>query len=203
MPNLIIVAGTNGVGKSTFGHYLNRYYNLLFINTDEFYKNMFGGFYQYGVEELKKGTAAIRKLQNEYFAKQQSFAVERILYREDEIGNLISRARENGYKISLIYIGITDIELSKKRISQRVKQGGHDVDFDLIKENLDLSIQNFTAVCAKADNIILYDNSNEQHKYKRVIDIRDARVHLKIDKIPNWSKPFIDRLKMLLFEKWK
>ncbi|MDR3177543.1 MAG: zeta toxin family protein [Campylobacteraceae bacterium] len=193
MSNLIIISGTNGVGKSTFGGYLKMRNDILFINTDEFFKNMFGGFYQYSNEELKAGTMAIHNLQNRYFSKRRIFAVERILSGEKEINNLIDRAKSHSYKISLVYIGINTLELSIKRVKQRFKEGGHNVENDIIKENLDLGIKNFQTICPKVDNVILYDNTKaDSGRYKKLLDMRDKKICFQTQELPKWSRHLVE-----------
>ncbi|MDR0579666.1 MAG: zeta toxin family protein [Campylobacteraceae bacterium] len=197
MSNLIIISGTNGVGKSTFGNYLKTHYNTSFINTDEFYKNLFGSLHKYSNEELKAGTIGIRRLQNNYFNKQQNFAVERILSNEKEVNNLIDRAKSHNFKISLVYIGIDTLELSKRRIEQRFKEGGHNVKDDIIKENFNLGIQNFQKICSRVDYIVLYDNSKYGNdKYKKLLDARDGKIHFQAQEqeLHAWSKPFIESI---------
>jgi predicted ABC-type ATPase len=201
MSNLIIVSGTNGVGKSTFGNYLKTHNNTPFINTNEFFKNMFGGFYNYGDDELRAGSTAIHKLQNKYFNKKRPFAVERILNNEKEINNLIDRAKSYDFKVSLVYIGINTIELSKKRIEQRHKEGGHNVESNIIKENLVLSVQNFQKICSRVDYIILYDNSKTDKRYRKLFDARDKKIHFQEQDLPAWSKPLIETINTKVIER--
>ena len=37
-------------------------------------------------------------------------------------------ARAAGYKVNLIYVGVSDPAISMARVSERVRRGGHDVD---------------------------------------------------------------------------
>ena len=193
--NLIIIAGTNGVGKSFYGNYLNKHYDIPFINTDEFYKNLFGSLREYSHEELKTGTAGIHRLQNSFFEKKQTFAVERILNNEGEVNNLIDRAKSYNFQISLAYIGVGSIDLSKRRVEQRFFEGGHNVELELIKKNLDLSIKNFKDVSLRADNIVLYDNSKTDNKYKKLMDIREGKIHFQAKSLPIWAEPFVETIK--------
>jgi predicted ABC-type ATPase len=156
---------------------------------------MFGGFYKYSNDELKTGTIAIHNLQNKYFNEKRVFAVERILGNEKEINNLIDRAGSYNFKISLVYIGIDTLELSKKRIKQRFKEGGHNVENDIVKENLDLGITTFQNICSRVDYIVLYDNSKTgNNRFRKLLDVRDKKIHFQAEELPSWTKPLMEAI---------
>jgi predicted ABC-type ATPase len=140
---------------------------------------------------LEVGTIGIRNLKNQYFNKQKTFTAKRILSNMSEVNNLIDKAKEYGFKISLVYIRISSIVLPKKQIKQRLNNDGHNVEFKFIKDNLYPNTKNFENICLRADNIVLYDNSKTDEKYKKLIDIGDRKIHFQIKELLNLSKLFV------------
>ncbi|GHV09370.1 hypothetical protein AGMMS50229_19430 [Campylobacterota bacterium] len=94
-------------------------------------------------------------------------------------------------------IDLTD--MSMHRIEQRAIQGGHSVRPEIVKENLELSIKHFETVAQKTDNIILYDNSNRM--YTIVLDVRDKIIHFQADKMPEWSLPLYNVVRVMISTK--
>ena len=60
--------------------------------------------------------------------------------------SFLKTAREKGYKILCFYIFVYPVEILKYRIEERVKKGGHFVDFAIVKRRYVKSIKNFWLV---------------------------------------------------------
>lgn len=106
MPQLILVAGLNGTGKSTFlkRHIEQNNLSLEIINPDEV-----------------GGREALR-LSKIFIYDQISFARETTLSGYT-IQKLLDEARKASYKIYLIYL-IVDLDECINRVNERVKKGG-------------------------------------------------------------------------------
>ena len=68
-------------------------------------------------------------------------------------------ARNMGFKIALIYIGTTSVEINVARVARRVIGGGHDVPEADIRRRYERSLANLVIAAPRADFMIVFDNS--------------------------------------------
>ncbi|HFA51656.1 MAG TPA: hypothetical protein ENJ95_21795 [Bacteroidetes bacterium] len=139
MPELIIIAGANGVGKTTFARPYTKEYGYDFLNADDIAKE----FEDRGEKAplIKAGRIFFYKL-NEFIESGKSFVVETTL-SGSYINKVAERAIKNEYKIKLIYIFLDTPELCFDRVKMRVKKGGHKVPKEDIERRFYRSINNF------------------------------------------------------------
>lgn len=193
-PLFIIITGTNGVGKSTFGKKLENEIKIPFINPDLHYKNKFGGYYNFNREELTEASNELKQQREDFFKDKKSFAIEKILNHENVISKLAKQARENGFFTALIYIGVDRKEISNIRIENRLSEGAHNVDPDIVDKNLKDCIKCFKSVAREFDNVLVYDNSahrNTNH-FIKIYDRRNDLVKFEAAHKPKWAKDLID-----------
>src|SRR5262245_37601654 len=124
MPQLWVVAGPNGAGKST----LTRRYlegRLPIVNPDVIAQRLDPVNPPRARVRLQAGRETIHR-QEAFLTQGIDFALETTLSGNREL-ELMRRAREMGYKVTLVYIGIDTPGLADVRISQRVAEGGHHI----------------------------------------------------------------------------
>jgi predicted ABC-type ATPase len=97
---------------------------------------------------------------------------------------LIEQARQNGYKVTLVFVGLDDPGLSALRVAGRVLEGGHDVPFDAIARRYPASLANLTRVLNLVDRFYLFDNSDRRRRLLAVG--KDGRVIRLTNDLPNW-----------------
>jgi predicted ABC-type ATPase len=124
MPKTIyVVGGTNGVGKSTIREELLGS-SIPYINADFIAKELKEQqaslmlaelARQYGSDQMKK-----------YIAIGESFAFQNNLH-EAKTFQWLEDMQNKGYRIELYYIGVTNLQITTKRIQERVKRGEHHV----------------------------------------------------------------------------
>ena len=153
-PQLWIIAGVNGAGKTTF---TNKYLRgkIAIINPDEI-------AIQKNITPLQAGKKAILERQN-YLEKKISFAVETTLSGFNEI-ELIKKCKDLNYKINLVYIYLQNKILSYSRVQQRVQNYGHNIPINDINRRYQKSINNFIKITPIIDRIYLLDNSDTKTK---------------------------------------
>ena len=124
-PKIIIVAGPNGAGKTTFAReFLPREARIsAFLNAD---------LIAAGLSPFAPQRAAIQaaRLMLDAIVRHvemgESFALETTL---SGLGyaRQIPHWRSAGYRVELCYLSLVSADMAVQRVSQRVRQGGHDI----------------------------------------------------------------------------
>lgn len=195
-PVFVIITGTNGVGKSTFGKAIEERYKIPFINPDLHYKKKFGGYYDFTIEQQKEASNELKAMRNNFFQEKTSFAIERMLDHESVISGLVAQAHRNGFDTALWYVGVDQQEISKARIENRLSEGAHNVDPQIVDKNLKDCIRCFKQVAHKFDNVVIFDNSKMDTSFnpKRVYDIRNGVISVDLKDKPLWAKDLVNAL---------
>ncbi|MSQ71557.1 MAG: Zeta toxin family protein [Betaproteobacteria bacterium] len=158
---VIIIAGPNGSGKTTFAREFlpNEAGCPVFVNAD---------LIAAGLAPFAPASAAIRAgrlmLQelDRYFDSRESFAFETTLSGRGYL-RLIEQWQIVGYRVKLIFLQLASAEEAIGRVAERVKQGGHFIPEDVIRRRFAAGRKNFDLLYSPCvDAWALYDNSGEQ-----------------------------------------
>jgi predicted ABC-type ATPase len=161
MPNLYIIAGCNGAGKTTAS--ITILPEILqcnqFVNADY----IAYGLSPFNMESvaIEAGRIMLRRI-DELLEALEDFAIETTLSTRSYV-SLVHRAKRLGYKVSLIYIWLSSPELALRRVGERVRKGGHNIPADVVKRRYFKGISNlfrlFMPIC---DSWIIADNSLDE-----------------------------------------
>ena len=160
-PNVYIVAGPNGVGKTTFAReFLPTYAHCTnFVNAD---------LIAQGVSPLSPEAAAFRagrlmlKEIDLWARRLEDFGFETILSGRAHL-NVIRDLKKTGYAVHIFFLSVPTARLALSRIRDRVRRGGHDVPPPVVRRRFDRCIVNFLQRYRDlADSWILFDNSGER-----------------------------------------
>jgi len=155
---VIIIAGPNGAGKTTFARsFLPAEAGLpRFINAD---------LIAAGLSPFAPETAVIRaaRLMLDEIAtsarKGESFAFETTLAGLGYVRR-IKQWREQGYRVSLLFLSLPHVQIAIERVALRVQQGGHGIPEAVIRRRFESGMANFRLYYRQAVNDwMLYDNS--------------------------------------------
>ena len=151
MPNLYIIAGCNGAGKTTAS------YTVLpeildckeFVNAD----NIAAGISPFNPESvaIEAGRIMLKRI-NELLDEGADFALETTLSTKSYV-SFVKKAQQAGYEVTLLYFWLSSPEMAHDRVAKRVKSGGHDIPIDVIDRRYYRGIKNlvnlYIPICDK------------------------------------------------------
>jgi predicted ABC-type ATPase len=144
MPTLYVIAGPNGVGKTTFAdrHLPQTIRELEFVNADLIAR----GLSPYAPDEvaLEAGRMALTRIRH-LIAGRRSFTWETTLSGRTAAGWLRS-AKSAGYQIKCYFLWVRDVETALRRIRQRVAEGGHNIAPEVSKRRFFKTVENLLFV---------------------------------------------------------
>ena len=159
MPNLYIIAGCNGAGKTTASYtVLPEMLNCEeFINADEIARGL--SPFNPDKVSIEAGRIMLLKIKK-LIMNQHDFAFETTLSTKSYI-NTIQKAKENMYEITLVYFWLDSVELAIERVRTRVAEGGHDIPENVIRRRYFSGIKNLFKLYFPVCNYwMIIDNSN-------------------------------------------
>jgi predicted ABC-type ATPase len=166
-PVLVMFAGINGSGKSTLYNYQQFKYNAdlgVRICPDEILVENEGNWEDYK-DVYASGRVAHHKI-DECIAKKQSFNWEFTLI-SNYVVKVLRRAKEAGFQTRLNFILVDDVEVSLKRIENRVKKGGHGIPEDVVRSRFERQLINMDIAIPMIDMCVFFDNE----KYMKVVGL--------------------------------
>jgi predicted ABC-type ATPase len=160
MPNLYIIAGCNGAGKTTasFTVLPEMLKCDIFINADEIARGL--SPLKPELSSIEAGRLMLKKI-NDYIPLQKDFAFETTLSSRT-FRNTILRSRKAGYETTLIFFWLNSVELAYERVETRVLEGGHHVPKNIIARRYYAGIRNlFDIYIPISDYWMIFDNSKK------------------------------------------
>ncbi len=184
MPNIYIIAGCNGAGKTTAS------FTVLpemldcneFVNADEIAKGL--SPFQPETVSFHAGRIMLERI-TELIDLEVDFAFETTL-TTISYKNTIELARLKGYKITLLFFWLNDVKLAIERVATRVSEGGHNIPEEVIIRRYFKGLANLTNIFIDiCDYWIVIDNSTNPYKF-----IAEGALNLPVTIYENeiWSK---------------
>ena len=158
LPKLYIIAGCNGAGKTTAS------FTILpkilgckeFINADEIAKGL--SPFQPESVAMQAGRIMLARM-DELLQKGETFAFETTLATKS-YKQKIEWAQANDYEVTLLFFWLDSPNIAKKRVAQRVAEGGHNIPLETIERRYYNGIANlFTIYIDMVDICYIFDNS--------------------------------------------
>ena len=158
MPQLYIISGCNGSGKTTACYTLLP--DLLncreFVNSDEFAKSL---------SPLNPAAASVTasrfmlKKINYLLDRNADFCVETTLATRSLV-KIVEEAHNRGYEVTILYFWLNSPELAIQRVRDRVAAGGHHIPDPVVRRRYVMGLQYFfDTYIPVSDRWVLADNS--------------------------------------------
>ena len=181
---LYIIAGCNGAGKTTAS------FTILpevldckeFINADEIAKGL--SPFQPENVAMQAGRIMLARM-DELLQKGETFAFETTLATKS-YKQKIEWAQANGYEVTLLFFWLDSPNMAKKRVAQRVAEGGHSIPSETIERRYHNGITNLFAIYINmVDICYIFDNSEgrkeliaQKEKHKGIIIYNNDKFNL-------------------------
>ena len=182
--HLYIIAGCNGAGKTTASFtILPEVLNCKeFINADEIAKGL--SHFQPESVAMQAGRIMLARM-DELLQKGETFAFETTLATKS-YKQKIEWAQANGYEVTLLFFWLDSPNMAKKRVAQRVAEGGHSIPSETIERRYHNGITNLFAIYINmVDICYIFDNSEgrkeliaQKEKHKGIIIYNNDKFNL-------------------------
>ncbi len=167
MPDLFIIAGPNGAGKST---YVKRFLPeemrcREFVNADL----IAAGLSPFAPQNVafQAGRIMLKRLR-ELFEQRASFSFETTLTGFGYT-HLLAEMQAAGYRIRLDYLWIPNLDITRNRVRQRVRKGGHDIPDEVQQRRFGKGLR------------LLWSHYRPQVNYWRLFDNVGENPHLVVE----------------------
>ena len=176
MPIYTIIAGVNGVGKSSLTGVLKAERNDLgyVIDVDKI-------AFDNDCSAIESGKMALNKIE-ECLSKNVSFGQETTLSGMRTEKTILS-ASDKGYEVRLFYIGLNTYDESIKRIKNRVEKGGHNIQEEDVHRRHSKRFDDLIKILPYCTEVHLFDNENG---FVEVAEYKNGEIITKGDYRPKW-----------------
>jgi len=158
MPNLYIIAGCNGAGKTTASKSLlpELLHCKEFVNADAIAAGL--SPFQPDKVSFQAGRIMLERI-NQLAGQKIDFAFETTLSTKSYV-SFVKECKKIGYEIVLLFFWLNSPELAIKRIKQRVSKGGHHIPDDIVKRRYSKGLENLQKLFIPiVDRWFIFDNS--------------------------------------------
>ncbi|MBZ0263493.1 zeta toxin family protein [bacterium] len=158
---IIIIAGSNGAGKTTFAEEFlpNEAGIFTFINADLIAAGL--APFDPARAAFRAGRLMLQEI-HDHACRGESFSFETTLSGRGYAVH-IPVWRADGYIVKLFFIRLASPELAIARVQQRVREGGHDIPEQIIRRRFASGLHNFNHLYKPlVDDWALYDNSRSE-----------------------------------------
>jgi predicted ABC-type ATPase len=199
VPTITVLAGVNGAGKSSVAGEWLRGRGFEYFNPDEATRQIQADTRssleqanaQAWLEGKERLEAAIRN--------RTDFAFESTL-AGNTMPRLLMEAAEQGFKITVWFVGLSSPEHHLARVRARVAAGGHDIPESKIRERWNASRRNIVELLPHLTELRVFDNSAERDPVTGAIPPPREVLHWRRGKViahekaaPEWARPIVSR----------
>jgi predicted ABC-type ATPase len=197
---IYVLAGPNGVGKSSIAGAMFRRSGTDYFNPDEAARRILTANPDASIVEANAlAWNEGKRLLETAITERQTFAIETTLGGRT-IAALLKDAASRGIQVRIWFAGLRTPDLNIERVRARVARGGHNIPDEKIRERYDRSRLNLIDLIPVITELKLYDNSEEADPAAGVSPKPTLVVHLanghivsicELIRVPEWAKPIV------------
>jgi predicted ABC-type ATPase len=196
-PQLLVVAGCNGSGKSTYSKSLSPY-NTLPFDYDKHFLDIYNAKPDSELKERMSHYQAFEILEQSVesaiknrfsFCYETNFNSTPMHWPE--------KFRSNGYEINMFYFCLNSVEEAKKRVQIRYENGGHYVPDNEVEERFYLGYKYLDKHFEDFDYIHLLDSSSYDNTPCHIASIHNGKLKT-ISKYPKYLRNFLPNITELI-----
>lgn len=177
------ILGVNGAGKSSLrDNQLNIEPDTTIIDADQFEV-------VFGLNSMSAGKKAI-SIFRDCLNTGRNFLFEGTLSDKAMLKRIIT-AKNYGYIVKAYFVGLSNCDLHKARVSERVINGGHYIDPNDIERRYKRSLNNIPFLFNVVDQLKIMDNSESKHPFKLILLIIRNKVLKQYSVPPNWVSEYV------------
>lgn len=182
-PELWLLAGGNGAGKSTFYDRFLKPKNIPLINADNIARTLWPA-----EPEAHSYEAALiaEKERFRLVEEGQTFCFETVYSHPSKL-DFIATAKAAGFRIHIFYFHLGDTGLHNARVASRVQAGGHNVPESKVNSRVPRTFANIRDSVGLADELHLVDNSSTAKPYVRIASWKDGTWEIFVKEVPEWA----------------
>jgi predicted ABC-type ATPase len=208
MPELYIITGSNGAGKSSIGpHYLPEHIRNNYVVFDgdllltQKQKELFPTHTKSPKEARKIAYQYVSdkfdELVNKAIKTKDSFVYEGH-FTNDSTWDIPKQFKEEGYTLHLLFFGLSDPDLSQLRVTDRVYEGGHYVDRFTIEANFQGNLEKLNKYYGLFDSVQIIDTSDLDHVLLTDINSGTKKFAVSYTNLPWWFLKFMPEITQLI-----
>lgn len=187
-PQLWMLVGGNGSGKTTFYYQFLHSHGIRLINADQIAKELAPD----QPEAVSYEAAQIaEQIRFDFLRKQISFCFETVFSHASKL-EFVQQAHAQGYEVIMVFIHLDDVQLNIARITQRVAEGGHHVPDDKVQSRIERLIKNIKAAIPYVDRLVVFDNSHRIGAFNYQLEYRSGALYAQAELLKPWATEFVD-----------
>lgn len=191
-PHLVIIAGCNGAGKSTYSKSFTDI-NIPFDYDKQFLKN-YESLLDSDIRDVMASNLTINQFTDQIehaFETKTSFCYETNFHENPLVWAI--KAKELGYHVDLIFFCLSSLEIAERRVAYRTKNNGHFVSNQTIKQRWKLGYKNANLYYSFFDYVLFLDNSMDYEKPNYLFEItkiNEDSIELRkfVSELPEYAK---------------
>ena len=186
MPRLYVIVGPNGSGKSSIitGTGLDSVCRSI-INPDNYARRL--TFIQDDVERYRIALDECGRVRTMLMESGADFGMETVGSGDDKL-EFISRAKDHGYTVNLLFVTTGDPDINVSRVMYRAMSGGHDVPEDKVRSRYARTMSRLGRYMELADEAVVIDNGGE---HPVVVLLKDGDGIEFPSVVPDWLREHV------------
>lgn len=192
MPTLLIIAGPNGSGKTTFTRNLielDRFPVDAYINPDDIAQAMPGGWHH--AENFLPAAQEADRRRQQRLSEGLDIVFETVFSSSGKL-DFLRRAKASGYDVHLNFLCTENPAIHAARVCERVMNHGHSVPIEKIISRYFRSIELAVHAMDSVTTARFFDTTAHNAAPRLVAWVSEGTMALA-DDLPQWIKPVVDR----------